>query len=112
MARPTKFEIKDGRAGAALTVSVTGELDMLTVQTLSEHIDKQLSAGITELTLDLRDMAFMDSTGLRLLIELNDRALRQSWRLTLRRPHDESAALVLRATGADTNLPFVDSADG
>lgn len=112
MARPTKFEIKDGRAGTSLTVSITGELDMSTVQALSEHIDKQLSTGVTDLTLDLREMAFMDSTGLRLLIELNNRALQQAWRLTLRSPQHESAALVLRATGADTNLPFVQDADG
>lgn len=112
MARPTKFEIKDGRAGATLTVSITGELDMSTVRALSEHIDRHLSTGVTELTIDLRDMAFMDSTGLRLLIELNNRALQQAWRLTLKPPQHESAALVLRATGADTNLPFVPSVDG
>ena len=106
MARPTKFEINEERAGAALTVSITGELDMSTVQPLSEHINKHLSDGITDLTLDLGDMAFMDSTGLRLLIELNNRAMQQAWRLTLKPPRDESAALVLRATGADVNLPF------
>lgn len=111
MARPTKFEIKDGHAGPAVTVSITGELDMSTVATLWEHIDKHLSAGVTDLTLDLRDMAFMDSTGLRLLIELNNRSLQQAWRLTLKPPRHESAALVLRATGADTNLPFVHRMD-
>ena len=112
MARPTKFEINDARAGAALTVSITGELDMSTVQPLSEHINKHLSDGVTDLTLDLGDMVFMDSTGLRLLIELNNKAAGQSWRLKLKPPQDESAALVLRATGADVNLPFVPGADG
>lgn len=110
MARPAKFEIKDGRSGSAVTVSITGELDVSTVQTLLEHVDGHLSTGATELTLDLRDMAFMDSTGLRLLIELNDRSLQQAWRLTLKPPEHEDAALVLRATGADANLPFVRSA--
>jgi anti-sigma B factor antagonist len=107
MARPTHFEITDGRSGSAVTVSISGELDMSTAHTLSEHVNEHLSSGVTGLTLDLRDVAFMDSSGLRLLIELNDRSQQQSWQLTLTAPRHESAALVLRATGADTALPFV-----
>ncbi len=107
MARPTKFEIKDGRSGSAATVSITGELDVSTVQTLLQHVDEHLSTGVTDLTLDLRDIAFMDSTGLRLLIELNNRSLQHAWRLALKPPRHQDAALVLRATGADANLPFV-----
>jgi anti-anti-sigma regulatory factor len=51
----------------------------------------------------------MDSSGLKLLIDLSDRSQQQSWRLTLKPPRHESAALVLRATGADIALPFVGS---
>lgn len=107
MARPTQFEIRDGRSGSAVTVSIAGELDMSTAQTLSQHVDEHLSSGVTELTLDLEQISFMDSSGLRLLIELNDRSQQQAWRLTFRPPKHEDAALVLRATGADTALPFV-----
>ncbi len=109
MARPTKFEIKDGRSGSAVTVSIAGELDLSTAQTLSQHVDEHLGTGVTDLTLDLGDIAFMDSSGLRLLIELNDRSQQQAWRLRLKPPRHEDAALVLRATGADAALPFVSS---
>ena len=85
---------------------------MSTVQALSEHVDEHLGNGVTELTLDLDDIAFMDSSGLRLLIELHDRSREQAWRLTLTPPRHESAALVLRATGADTALPFVEDMEG
>lgn len=112
MARPPKFEITDGRSGPAVTVSVTGELDVSTVQTLAEHVDGHLSAGVSDVTLDLGDIAFLDSTGLKLLIELNNRSLHHAWRLTLIPPRHEEAALVLRATGADVNLPFVPSVGG
>lgn len=111
MARPTKFEIKDGRSGSEATVSISGELDLSTAQTLSQHVDQHLSAGVTDLTLDLGDVEFMDSTGLRLLIELNDRCQDQAWRLTLKRPRHSDAAHVLEATGADTALPFVSGMD-
>jgi anti-anti-sigma factor len=111
MARPTNFEIKGGRSGSAATVSIAGELDMSTAQMLSQHVDQHLSGGVTDLTLDLREIAFMDSSGLRLLIELNNRSQQQAWRLTLTPPKHEGAALVLRATGADTRLPFAQSMD-
>ena len=45
----------------------------------------------------------------RLLIELNNRSERERWQLRLVPPKHEAAALVLRATGTDTSLPFVDS---
>lgn len=111
MARPTKFEIKDGGSGSAVTVSIAGELDLSTAQTLSQHVDQHLSTGVTDLTLDLGDISFMDSSGLRVLIELNDRSQQQAWRLRLKPPKHEDATLVLQATGADTELPFVSRPD-
>ncbi len=110
MVRPTNFEIKDRINGSAVTVGITGELDMTTVQTLSQHVEEHVSSGTTDLTLDLGDISFMDSSGLRLLIELNDRFTEHAWQLRLKPPRHESAALVLRATGADSALPFVSGA--
>jgi anti-anti-sigma regulatory factor len=49
-------------------------LDLPTAGTLSEHLDETLSAEITAVTLDPRELAFMDSSGLKFLIELGDRA--------------------------------------
>jgi anti-sigma B factor antagonist len=88
------------------TLAVSGELDMSTIDALVGQVDIQLQRPLDSLTLDLRDLAFMDSTGLRLLIELNDRAQQESWRLKLIRPRHEAAARVLRITGADVALPF------
>lgn len=61
------------------------------------------------MTLDLSEVAFMDSSGLRMLIELNERASREGWRHALRVPRYESAKLVLEMTGADGALPFEDA---
>jgi anti-anti-sigma factor len=111
MVRPTKFEITRRATGSTLDVAVTGELDLRTVQTLSQYLDDALGERITALTLDLRELAFMDSSGLRFLIELNDRAREQAWELRLIAPEDEAAALVLRVTGAKAALPFQDAND-
>jgi anti-sigma B factor antagonist len=111
MARPTPFEIREESDGGATRASLSGELDVRTAVTLSQRVDEMLANGAHALTLDLSDLAFMDSTGLRLLIELNSRAEREQWPLQLIAPKHEGAALVLRVTGADTALPFVDGAD-
>ena len=74
MVRPTKFEIADAREGTRLTLAVTGELDIGTVSVLRERIDACLDPELSEITLDLRRLEFIDSTGLRSVIELHARA--------------------------------------
>jgi len=85
---------------------IKGELDLGTVPVLARHLDEQLGNKPTTLTLDLSALTFMDSSGLRLLIELNERAAHEAWDLTLIPSRHESANAVLRMTGADAALPF------
>jgi len=106
MARPTNFEIREEDTEPALVLTVTGELDMNTVELLARHVDERLAEAPRPLTLDLAELAFMDSSGLRLLIDLYDRSRRAHWTLTMVAPSSEAATMVLRATGADTALPF------
>ncbi|HTU31941.1 MAG TPA: STAS domain-containing protein [Solirubrobacteraceae bacterium] len=106
MVRPTRFEITQKVSRSTVTLSLLGELDMSTVPQLSDRVRHQLRDGANELTLDLRELAFMDSSGLRLLIELFDDSRRDGWTLRLIAPRHEAATLVLRATGADVALPF------
>lgn len=111
MVRPTKFEIQCAAYGSTVTLSIRGELDMQTVQTLSRRVADSLTGEVTDLTLNLHDLAFMDSTGLKFLIEINDRSQQEGWRLKLVAPEHEGAVLVLRATGADIALPFQRDSD-
>ena len=109
MIRPTKLEITQVADRADVTLSIEGELDMHTIGELSARVDGALDAGAQELTLDLRRLDFMDSSGIRLLIQLYDRSRQDGWRLMLVAPDQYGAALVLRATGADRALPFVEA---
>ena len=106
MVRPTNFEIHEEDTEPALVLTVTGELDMNTVELLARQVEERLSKGPRPLTLNLAELAFMDSSGLRLLIDLYDRSQRETWKLTIVAPRNEAATMVLRATGADTALPF------
>jgi anti-sigma B factor antagonist len=111
MVRPTKFEIKSSLEGTKATLSLEGELDMRTLEQVSDRLAEHLGAGANEVTIDLRRLAFMDSSGLRLLIELHERSRADEWQLKLVCPEQEAAVLVLRATGADKALPFVPAAE-
>jgi anti-sigma B factor antagonist len=108
MVRPTKFAITEEPRGEALVLAIVGELDLSTVPELSRRVEDGLTRNPTTLTLDLGELTFMDSSGLRLLIELYRRSARETWRLTLRPSRHESAQAVLRLTGADAALPFED----
>jgi anti-anti-sigma factor len=77
MASPSSFEIRDLTDGATRILAVEGELDLSTVGVPARGVDDQLGESPGNLTLDLSAVTFMDSSGLRLLIELNDRARRE-----------------------------------
>jgi anti-sigma B factor antagonist len=106
MVRPTRFEIAEAAENARLVLSITGELDLNTAPELARRVDEGLNREVQKVTLDLSELTFMDSSGLRLLIELNQRAGQDSWVLGLIGPRQESASAVLRLTGADVALPF------
>ncbi len=106
MVRPTTFEITEQKKGETRVLSVIGELDLGTVPTLARRVAAKLDEKPPILKLDLSDLTFMDSSGLRLLIELHDRSRRETWKLVLVRSKHERANAVFRLTGADSALPF------
>jgi anti-sigma B factor antagonist len=108
MVQPEKLEIGERAEGADLVLSVEGELDLSTIPRLAQHIDGRIGSVGASLLLDLSGVTFMDSSGLRLLIELHHRAQREGWKLSLTAPAHEAAQLVLRITGADAALPFTE----
>jgi anti-anti-sigma factor len=105
--RASPFEIHSELQGDTARLTLTGELDIATVQRLEEAVDAVLSKGARTVVVDLSHLAFMDSSGLRLFITLNERAGAEAWSLGLIRP-PESSFSVFEITGADTNLPFIE----
>jgi anti-sigma B factor antagonist len=63
---PFTIEVRPDRQ--RVFVTPRGELDLATVGRLSAEIDAVAAAGFGEVVLDLRRLAFMDSTGVRLVL--------------------------------------------
>ena len=84
--RPFEVHISPGHD--AVRVAPAGEVDLATADRLQTRIEDQLQQGCARLVLDLHDVSFMDSTGVRLVLELARRAQHASWELSvIRVPH-------------------------
>ena len=109
MVDPAPFEVRSEFETDTARLTVVGELDIATTPQLEEAARAPIARGVHELTIDLRKLSFMDSSGLRLLIILRDRASSEGWTLRLLKPAGP-ALTILTLTGADRNLPFVEDA--
>ena len=106
---PTGFSIsisdRDGRA----VVVIRGELDLATAPELEAALSERLDAG-QDVVVDLRELAFMDSTGLRVLVAAHARARRRrtpSFLIVRPLPGPRSSR-ILAIAGVERVLDFVD----
>ena len=93
--------------GTRHTLSLTGELDLSTVAELGEMIEQACSEGAVELVLDLRELSFMDSTGLSAILTAKERCDAHGCALLLTTPQPNVRRL-LELTGVLSRLRFVD----
>jgi anti-anti-sigma factor len=105
--RSSPFEIHSEFERGTGRLTVVGELDMATAPQLEEKVDALLLQGAGALIIDLGKLRFIDSSGLRLLIILHDRAVAEGWTLGLLRPTGQVLSM-FALTGADENLPFIE----
>jgi anti-sigma B factor antagonist len=84
----------------SVVVRLQGELDMATAPALSRALDTALDTRPTSLVLDLADLTFVDSTGIRVLITACRRAGGQGCSFVLRAPR-RAVLKALRLTGVD-----------
>jgi anti-anti-sigma factor len=82
------------------TVRVAGDLDALSSDKLRRVALGALSDGASSLVLDCSELAFIDSTGLTVLIEASESAGTQSGAITIRNPPPLMLRL-LQITGLD-----------
>jgi anti-sigma B factor antagonist len=75
------------------TVALEGEIDAHTAPDLVQRFES-LPPGDGEFSLDLSRVEFMDSSGLRVIIELHQRAEAESRRLVLRSPSSAVTRLI------------------
>jgi anti-sigma B factor antagonist len=101
--------VREENAASGLCVlRPTGELDLATVPRLETAVSEALESGGNRIVLDLSELSFLDSSGLRLLLMLFDRATSDGWTLTLARPSEPVRGL-FEMTGVAERLPVVEN---
>jgi anti-anti-sigma factor len=105
---PTGFSIsisdRDGRA----VVVIRGELDLATAPDLDAALQELAEAG-KDVVVDLRELAFMDSTGLRVIVAAHARAEAGDHSFVIVRPTPGAPIeRILAIAGVESVLELVD----
>ncbi|MBV9422716.1 MAG: STAS domain-containing protein [Solirubrobacterales bacterium] len=92
----------------ACVISVSGELDLASSPALEEELDRVAASGTGLVIVDLRELEFMDSTGLSVLVKAHQRAEEQGKRFGLVNGSQQVQRL-LTLTGVADRLTLVNA---
>jgi anti-anti-sigma factor len=105
---PLGFSVSTSERDGRAVVLVRGELDLATAPDLEGAVTAGLDAG-KDVVVDLRELDFMDSSGLRVLVAAHARARRDGGRFAIVRPLPGGAvARILSVAGIERELDFID----
>jgi anti-anti-sigma factor len=105
------FDLRVVRNGRSTRIAPCGELDIATTPELEQALADAAADEVTEIVLDLRELTFMDSSGLRTLAEANTRADESGVALSIWRG-PRQIERVLEISGLGELLPLVDAPPG
>ena len=101
------LEVETHEEDGAVRVVLSGELDISSAPRVEEELDRLEAGEPPLLVLDLRELAFMDSTGLRLVVAADARAREGGRRLGIVRG-PEAVQRIFQVTQLDDRLHMVD----
>jgi anti-anti-sigma factor len=104
---PPGFSVEVCPERSVVRVCPVGEVDLSTVGEVRAQIEELKSAGFTRVVLDLREVTFLDSTGLRLMLEEQASSRADGWEFAV---IDGSTAVqrLFDVTGLRSMIRFVD----
>ena len=102
----TTLDVTLGHAGDAPLVALRGELDLSTTPKVEHALARLESNGASVIIIDLRGLTFLDSSGLRLILEADGRARREDRRLLVV-PGPREVQRVFRVTLTDARIEFI-----
>ncbi len=100
------FQARIDQDESGTTVTVSGEIDLSVIAQLEGELAPALAAAPDPLVVDLRDVTFVDSSGLRFLLKLNESAKTDGRRFALVAAGDP-VVRVLQLAGVEDRLEIV-----
>jgi anti-sigma B factor antagonist len=101
------FRVEVRNADATTVISVSGELDLASSPALEEELERVAQSDAQVVVVDLRNLEFMDSTGLSVLVRAHQRAEEHGRRLGLVNGSQQVQRL-LTLTGVADRLMLTD----
>lgn len=96
---PGALQIESRRDGDTLVIALSGELDLASAPDLERELQAGEATSPGQITIDLTELGFMDSTGLQSLLRARERAAESGYALSLRRgPHQVQRVFELTKT--------------
>ena len=75
MTRPPAFRVLTNESGARVEIAIQGELDLATAPQLDAEFERVGALdGLEWVIVDLRELAFLDSTGLEAIVKFDARS--------------------------------------
>jgi anti-anti-sigma factor len=99
--------MRSTRDGGAHVIALAGELDLAGAGLLEDELLRVEATDADAIVLDLRELEFIDSTGVRLIYMADARARRGDGRLAIRRGPSR-VHRIFELTDLADRLPFVD----
>jgi anti-anti-sigma factor len=103
------LEVTTQDSGEQVTVSLKGELDLSSVGKVQAELQRVEAEGPSLLILDLSNLTFLDSTGLRAVVTADERARENGRRFVIVRGPD-AVQRVFSITRLEERLEIVDDA--
>ena len=110
MGSATRFnflELRSERRDDEHVIALAGELDLDGAQRVAQELRRAEATDARRVVLDLRNLQFIDSNGIRLIVEADERLRTEGERLALIRA-PRPVQRVFELTGVAERLPFVD----
>ncbi len=102
----SEFSIAVERGHDQVRIAPHGELDLANVGQLEGQLAELLAAGFTRVTIDLRGVEFLDSSGLHALLTAHSDAQRDHWELSII-PGPPVVQRLFELTSTIDSLPFI-----
>jgi anti-sigma B factor antagonist len=100
-----EFRIEEDRRDGTVILRLRGELDLASADAVSQRLDAHASAG-EAVVLDVDRLSFMDSSGLRVVLQAAETSRESGWSFALT-AGSEQVRNLFESAGVTNRLPIV-----
>jgi anti-anti-sigma factor len=102
------FEIESCQEGGDYIIRARGELHLAVCEAFEAELETSLQSDASAVLLDLRELTFIDSAGIRALLIAVGRSEANGRRLRVKRETSRAVQRAFDLTGIGERLPFID----